>query len=767
MLKPRQRFIGSSLSIVLLPMLGSAVMLVVGWQFFLFAVRAAPVINASILGTAVLAAALVLVGAIGLDRERRMLGLGLAALRGGTPAGLDALPDGIGARLLRRLARHGLGLGRALPESAIDGELMNGRQEIVLSQEPLQYLVGLLVALGLFGCFYGLLRTLVEAADILSLVAMTPEGGDTAGMMAVFARMVTQLQAPMKEMGTAFSASMFGLLGSIVIGLMLTLLRRRTDRTFDEARIALLALADAAPIEGPAPEVTVSEEFLGRFMLSLTEENRRAAALLAQALEALGRGAETDARMQAAVLMIAERLDRHARALAPIPAALERLERLPDLAVAIDGRLARAQDSLAAQASAQAALLARAQADSADAAARAAAQAALLDAQVSALRGLAAAQPAALAAGQRAADGIEALARKFATRFATHSAEARAGLAALDERLAVVAQALDRGGEAQEALLGALPAGFAALEMGLGRVAERLEREAEAIRARGDLLRGVLETRFEAQQDGLRRIEVAQTGLLAPTLRGADALDALGRDLSGGLAALDTGIGRVVERLEREAETTRARADMLRAGVETRLEAQQESLRRIEATQPALLVAAQRGAEMLGVLGRDLPERLSGLGQALRGAEAALGGALAGIASGTARAGDAGSALLAQLPSGFAALETGLGRIGDRLARADEAARGQEAVLRIALDGEQGRIAAQRHLADALHGAVAGFDRIREEIAAATRQHGVVAERNADLLKGLEHALAVLNRLNDDRLQAQRAAAARAQARQN
>ena len=79
------------------------------------------------------------------------------------------------------------------------------------------YLAGALVGLGLVGTFVGLLGTLEDLGAVFG--ALANAGDSTVNPTAVFADMVKKLQDPMKGMGTAFVSSLYGLLGSLVVGL--------------------------------------------------------------------------------------------------------------------------------------------------------------------------------------------------------------------------------------------------------------------------------------------------------------------------------------------------------------------------------------------------------------------------------------------------------------------------------------------------------------------------------------------------------------------
>jgi hypothetical protein len=83
------------------------------------------------------------------------------------------------------------------------------------AKDTSRYLTGLLVFLGLLGTFYGLLETVTNVAStIQTLDAAT---GDNASL---FANLKEGLAAPLGGMGTAFSASLLGLSGSLILGFL-------------------------------------------------------------------------------------------------------------------------------------------------------------------------------------------------------------------------------------------------------------------------------------------------------------------------------------------------------------------------------------------------------------------------------------------------------------------------------------------------------------------------------------------------------------------
>lgn len=79
-----------------------------------------------------------------------------------------------------------------------------------------RYIVNLLIFLGLLGTFYGLATTVPAVVEtIRSLAPQEGEGG-----IDVFSRLMDGLEAQLGGMGVAFSSSLLGLAGSLVVGLM-------------------------------------------------------------------------------------------------------------------------------------------------------------------------------------------------------------------------------------------------------------------------------------------------------------------------------------------------------------------------------------------------------------------------------------------------------------------------------------------------------------------------------------------------------------------
>src|SRR5262249_40152484 len=102
---------------------------------------------------------------------------------------------------------------------AISAQVMRGILDSIAARldegrDTSRYLTGLLVFLGLLGTFWGLIETM---SSIGSVINSLKPGGDAG---AIFESLKEGLAAPLGGIGIAFSASLFGLAGSLVLGFL-------------------------------------------------------------------------------------------------------------------------------------------------------------------------------------------------------------------------------------------------------------------------------------------------------------------------------------------------------------------------------------------------------------------------------------------------------------------------------------------------------------------------------------------------------------------
>ena len=124
------------------------------------------------------------------------------------------------------------------------------------SRDISRYLIGLLVFLGLLGTFWGLLETIGSISSTIQ--SLDPGSGDAS---AVLDSLKTGLSAPLSGMGTAFSSSLFGLSGSLVLGFLDLQAGRAQNRFYVELENWLSSVTDlSSDIVAANPERAGSAE---------------------------------------------------------------------------------------------------------------------------------------------------------------------------------------------------------------------------------------------------------------------------------------------------------------------------------------------------------------------------------------------------------------------------------------------------------------------------------------------------------------------------
>jgi hypothetical protein len=151
------------------------------------------------------------------------------------------------AKQLEGLKRDRFSLSAFSMRTVLDG--IRGRLDE--SREVSRYMIGLLVFLGLLGTFWGLLGTISSVWQVI-------EGLEVArsDFSAVFANLKNGLQQPLSSMGTAFSSSLFGLGGSLVLGFLDLQAGHAQNRFFNELEEWLSGvthLIDKSEAKGTAP----------------------------------------------------------------------------------------------------------------------------------------------------------------------------------------------------------------------------------------------------------------------------------------------------------------------------------------------------------------------------------------------------------------------------------------------------------------------------------------------------------------------------------
>ncbi|MCB1420960.1 MAG: flagellar motor protein MotA [Nitratireductor sp.] len=150
-----------------------------------------------------------------------------------------------------------------------------------------RYLIGLLVFLGLLGTFWGLLQTIGSISETIR--SLNPGSGDANDILEA---LKSGLSAPLDGMGTAFSSSLFGLGGSLILGFLDLQAGRAQTRFYTELENWLSSITDMTADFGSLSGA--SGEELREHLDSLTRNLQS------------GAGGESSGRATAAMASLAE-----------------------------------------------------------------------------------------------------------------------------------------------------------------------------------------------------------------------------------------------------------------------------------------------------------------------------------------------------------------------------------------------------------------------------------------------------------------------------
>lgn len=184
-----------------------------------------------------------------------------------------------------------------------------------------RYLVNLLIFLGLLGTFYGLATSVPAVVETIRSLA--PQEGESS--LSGFGRLMQGLEAQMDGMGTAFSSSLLGLAGSLVVGILELFASQAQNqfyRTLEEWLSSITRLGSAGTEGegtglGAVAEIldSLAEQMEGMRALQSEAEAGRAQldaglATLANAVERLALRFEMESSTSAALVRMAEGQER-------------------------------------------------------------------------------------------------------------------------------------------------------------------------------------------------------------------------------------------------------------------------------------------------------------------------------------------------------------------------------------------------------------------------------------------------------------------------
>jgi len=142
----------------------------------------------------------------------------------------QAKPPALLAPMARMLAGRADGERRFTLSGQAMRTLLDGiASRLDESRELSRYVTGVMIFLGLLGTFWGLLHTVSSVAAVIN--GMSLSGGDVNSM---FAQLKSGLAGPLAGMGTAFSSSMFGLSGALILGFLDLTAGQAMNRFYNE-----------------------------------------------------------------------------------------------------------------------------------------------------------------------------------------------------------------------------------------------------------------------------------------------------------------------------------------------------------------------------------------------------------------------------------------------------------------------------------------------------------------------------------------------------
>ncbi len=225
-----------------------------------------------------------------------------------TPGTEEARPPRLLAPLASLLRSRGAKMN--ISSSSAHSILESVATRIDEARDITRYLTNLLIFLGLLGTFYGLATTIPAIVDTIKSLA--PEPGESG--LDVFTKLMGGLQAQLGGMSTAFSSSLMGLAGSLVVGLLELFASHGQNRFYRELEewVSSITRLGLASSEGETHDQTLMVQILdnvtGQIEVLQTlyaqaeasrEGNDEKLTELAQAIRKLGMGLDNGAQTEA------------------------------------------------------------------------------------------------------------------------------------------------------------------------------------------------------------------------------------------------------------------------------------------------------------------------------------------------------------------------------------------------------------------------------------------------------------------------------------
>ncbi len=236
-----------------------------------------------------------------------------------TPGNAEARPPRLLAPLASLLRSRESKM--AISSSSANSILDSVATRIDEARDITRYLTNLLIFLGLLGTFYGLATTI--PAIVETIRSLAPQPGESG--LDVFTKLMGGLQKQLGGMSTAFSSSLMGLAGSLVVGLLELFASHGQNRFYRELEdwVSSITRLGFAAGDGEGADQSLMIQILDNVtgqievlqtLYTQAEAGREGSdtkiAELAQAMRKLAKGLDSGAAQTEVLTRIAEGQDR-------------------------------------------------------------------------------------------------------------------------------------------------------------------------------------------------------------------------------------------------------------------------------------------------------------------------------------------------------------------------------------------------------------------------------------------------------------------------
>ena len=187
------------------------------------------------------------------------------------------------------------------------------------SRELSRYLISLLIFLGLLGTFWGLIKTVGSVSDVIGSLDFSGNGAAQS-----FTALKQGLMAPLSGMGTAFSASLFGLMGSLILGFLDLQLGQAQTAFFRDLEDWLSGIGRSNG-ETPYLEASEQQQPPTHYLQALVEQTAENLDQLRQVVTATD---SREVKVAQNLFLLVERMDNMANVQADLKQLIQRLTEL-------------------------------------------------------------------------------------------------------------------------------------------------------------------------------------------------------------------------------------------------------------------------------------------------------------------------------------------------------------------------------------------------------------------------------------------------------